>query len=191
MDSEYFITYDENGEVHLEHAWLRRGQAHKYILKIGEGLKARYFYTQPEVDAYMNRGKQKAQNVADKTKKSINDLTGATAKKQLEKAKYNDRLAKLATKKAESAVDRARQNHDPNTGRLNLEAIKAEVHDMDTEKQVRYSQKKYDKTPMGIAEKTASNVKSAAQRLNEKTKSKMDKMREEFRKSTEDRKSVV
>lgn len=185
MESYYIITIDENGEPHLEHAWLRRGQAHKYIMKIGEGLKARYFYTQAEVDAYMNQGKRTVRNAADKTKQTVNNLTGATAKKQLEKAKYNDRLAQLATKKAESAVERARQNKSPDTGRLNIEALKAQLRDDETARQVKYSQKKYDKTPMGIAENASNKMKSAAQRLNENTKSKMDKMREEFRNTKE------
>lgn len=61
--NDYIISIDENGQVYLAHAfWNRKGkikQNHKYIEKIVDGAKTRYFYTQQELDAY----KQKAKNV--------------------------------------------------------------------------------------------------------------------------------
>ena len=52
----YYIAVDENGQAYIEHGVLRNiGQrAHKYIMKIGDGAKARYLYTKEEVQAYLN-----------------------------------------------------------------------------------------------------------------------------------------
>ena len=50
----YYIAFDENGQAYIEHGLIRNiGQkAHKYIMKVGEGAKARYFYTKEQIEAY-------------------------------------------------------------------------------------------------------------------------------------------
>lgn len=70
MNNDYIIMFDENGSPYIEHAYGN----HKYLMKIGEGLKARYFYTQEEIAAYQralhNTFKQRTQN----TNKAINSV---------------------------------------------------------------------------------------------------------------------
>lgn len=75
IQNEYFIAFDEKGAPYIEHgiadfthdvvqkhAEIQR--QHKYILKIINNGKPRYFYTQAEVDAYYGKNKDGASNKA-------------------------------------------------------------------------------------------------------------------------------
>lgn len=42
--------------------YLQHARAHKYILKIGKGINARYFYTQQEINAFRNKGQRNSEN---------------------------------------------------------------------------------------------------------------------------------
>ena len=67
----YIISFDENHQPYISHAFVAGGggagrgvrQNHKYLLKIGEGRLARYFYTPAEVAAY----KRELQNTTKST----------------------------------------------------------------------------------------------------------------------------
>lgn len=72
--NDYIVAIDEYGQPYIAHAL----KNHKYLMKIGEGTKARYLYTQAEVSAYLQGLKR---NVTGKAE-SIN-------KRQIEKK--NDR----------------------------------------------------------------------------------------------------
>lgn len=176
MESEYIIVYDENGEPHLEHAWLRRGQAHKYIMKIGEGLKARYFYTQAEVDAYM-KGAKKGYDAGRNSTKLGLKLNEATRKPVYENNSFveRNRARNLSTEdKGERVGYKVGKGVKKAVNKANETADKVDKA---------YRNAKYDAEETG--NKIKENAKSAAKRLNENTKSKMDKMREEFRKPAE------
>ena len=69
--NDYFIGVDRDGQPYIAHAWGRANGAHKYIAKIGEGAKARYFYTQEELRAFQQGGRQKAQNAVNKAKDKV------------------------------------------------------------------------------------------------------------------------
>ena len=115
MESNYMICIDESGTPYLEHAWGKKASV-KYIAKIGEGAKARYFYTQDQLRAFQQGAKQSAQQkqlqrkaenynknkaketkkkeqrdkIKEKTNKVKNDIkekTGINAKERYEKAK--------------------------------------------------------------------------------------------------------
>lgn len=67
MSKDYVVLFDENGKPYVAHSaqgsvnsGVRTvGKAtHKYLLKVGEGAKARYAYTKEEVDALLGRGKR-------------------------------------------------------------------------------------------------------------------------------------
>ena len=67
-EQRYYIAVDENGEAYIEHGLFDRARstgqrAHKYLMKIGEGAKARYLYTQEEVRAYMQGGQKRNPNI--------------------------------------------------------------------------------------------------------------------------------
>ena len=67
-EQRYYIAIDENGEAYIEHGLFDRARstgqrAHKYLMKIGEGAKARYLYTQEEVRAYMQGGQKRNPNI--------------------------------------------------------------------------------------------------------------------------------
>ena len=135
MENCYIITVDENGEPYLEHAWLRRGQAHKYIMKIGDGLKARYFYTQAEVDAYMNQGKrtvQKAKNSVDNTKQKLISNVNDTYKKRFDVpaidrrgSTYTDNYIDRAEKTQKKADEYAKNHNGKRDSALDLVAKNA------------------------------------------------------------------
>ena len=83
---DYVILFDENGQPYIEHSlwssaksWGKKAHsrvrsagktAHKYIMKVGEGAKAQYAYTQAEVDRLMGRGRKAAQKVSSSAKKA-------------------------------------------------------------------------------------------------------------------------
>ena len=52
---KHYISFADNGKPYVEHSLMRN---HKYIDKIQDGRSTRYFYTQQELDAYRNRGRQ-------------------------------------------------------------------------------------------------------------------------------------
>lgn len=81
-NDDYVILIDENGQPYIEHSVFSKARdavksagrsAHKYVAKIGEGAKARYFYTQEELKAFYNRGK-----------KALSDASGLTARRQVQ-----------------------------------------------------------------------------------------------------------
>lgn len=166
MNNDYIIRFDESGEPYIAHAWGQRGpnQSHKYIAKIGEGVKARYFYTQEELRAFQQGGRQKAQNAVNQAKEKAGDVVG--------RVRENSTLLNLGNQYR--AAQRAHQNSkssDPETAK--------------------WGKKGYDdNNTLGgkaykVQQKATETVKSTAQKLNEKTKSASDKMREEFRKTKE------
>ena len=76
---DYVILFDENGQPYIAHSWksawgkVKSGakraygaaksggsKAHKYLMKVGKGAKAKYAYTKEEVDALLGRGKRAA-----------------------------------------------------------------------------------------------------------------------------------
>lgn len=60
MNNNYVILVDENGQPFIAHGLfgdLKRKGA-KYIEKITEGAKTRYFYTQQEIEAYRNKQRE-------------------------------------------------------------------------------------------------------------------------------------
>lgn len=75
--NDYIIAVDRDGQPYIAHAWGRgaNGQ-HKYIAKIGEGAKARYFYTQEQLRAFQQGARQGAQNAANKAKEKASDAVG-------------------------------------------------------------------------------------------------------------------
>ena len=79
--NRYIIAYDDGSSSYLAHALFGKGrgvrQNHKYILKIGEGQKARYFYTPEEVAA----DKRELQGVAKKTVQPVIQKASNTAQK--------------------------------------------------------------------------------------------------------------
>ena len=96
---DYIVLIDENGQPYIAHAW-GKGTAHKYIKKIGEGAKARYFYTRQELEAFYNQGKTKVGQAADKVKTAagnaaasvrgkVRDVVGYTARENRDKAHAN------------------------------------------------------------------------------------------------------
>lgn len=173
-EHRYYIAIDENGEAYIEHGLFDRARstgqrAHKYLMKIGEGAKARYLYTQEEVRAYMQGGRQAVKNAGRNAVNTIKDKVGVDEKERAEKAW--DKVPKRLSK------------NDPKGMRDFKLASKA--------------QDDYRKTPLGKAEYTAErakeiatgqdgSAKEIAQKIGNNLKSKTDRMKEEFRKKKDE-----
>ena len=90
--SNYYIGADGywiSEREYLQH-W-GTGRAHKYIMKIGEGAKARYLYTKAEVDAYLRATRSNNAAVKEqkqKFKESTKNVSNIekTHKKEINKA---------------------------------------------------------------------------------------------------------
>ena len=156
--NDYIVLVDENGQPYIAHGiWSKardaansgRKKATKYIEKIGEGAKARYFYTKEELDAYYNKGKQKAKKTVEKAKQKAKDWSGVTAREKRDSAhrafraaKDQDRAAdqlfeqnyakqKSAEKSYEEAQRKARiaEINRRGASKTNYEAAKGELTD--------------------------------------------------------------
>ena len=127
--NDYVILFDETGTPYIAHAGLLSGarnamstvasaaanaakgvgrgvrQNHKYILKVIENNKPRYFYTQEEVKAYY----------AEK-KKAVSDAASEAAKKTREATDKAKTAASNAVKNAQSQYDRMRNEFREGTG---------------------------------------------------------------------------
>jgi len=157
--NDYYIAFDENGTPYIEHGvfdnvkktvsnvastvsnaakGVGRGvrKNHKYILKVFENGKNRYFYEQSEVDAYYRAKRagiknaaeyvqNKAKNVGtyandmiNKTKETVKStadkVTGAAANKNVEIAKKNaddaSRWAKMTERVHKENIANFKQN---------------------------------------------------------------------------------
>lgn len=118
MNDDYVILVDENGQPYLAHKFGDR--AHKYLMKIGEGVKARYFYTQQEIEAYRKQKQDSKNLIAEKkqnlkaSKKYADTIEKEHAKQQKpfdkEKrgiAKEREQIAKVSSQIFKSGYDPA------------------------------------------------------------------------------------
>lgn len=67
--SEYYISFDQNGQPYIVHGIFKKKgwekKDHKYYQKIKDGLKVRYFYSKEEWDAYNQSLKSKIRETWD------------------------------------------------------------------------------------------------------------------------------
>ena len=119
----YYIAIDENGEAYIEHGILQNvgKKAHKYIMKIGDGAKARYFYTKEEVQAYYNKTRNKASDAANNTVKNVQNILNKTA----QTAKKTAGNALLSVREATDTV--------AETGRKAISNVKSKADRMKDE----------------------------------------------------------
>ena len=118
-DYDYIVLVDENGQPYIAHSLFGNvkkavksagSRAHKYIAKWGEGAKARYFYTQEELKAAMNQGKQKVKDAVDNAKQKGRDAIGITAKEKMKAASNDMRRAHAESNKDYNEYKKARRD---------------------------------------------------------------------------------
>lgn len=134
MNDDYIILRDEDGKAYIAHAgWLDnaknavtnaaqqvankakgvgRGvrQNHKYILKVMENGKARYFYKQEEVKAYYEAKKRGIKNAAEYAQNAVKDKASEIA----DKAKQGASTAKNAFRETTGQAARDRMDEAAN-----------------------------------------------------------------------------
>lgn len=191
-DYDYVVLFDENGQPYIAHSWRDKvrsapaaaknagRQAVKYIEKIVDKGKTRYFYTQDELRAYYDRGKEKARRAVDNARSSIERVTGADRRKDVKAA---ERAASRAERelerkelKAEKAVSRAREI-DSNGNRwydtpgeanlaynTELAAIRAGNEAKYAAETVEYLKDRYGNSPLGRVENAINSAKDIAKK---------------------------
>ena len=119
--NDYIVLVDENGQPYIAHSIGKR--AVKYIAKIGEGAKARYFYTKEQLNAFKNKARDKWDGgvSAKKAEQAYAEANKKRSERDSRREKYKNydnkhwHLGKTAivTSDAESATyDRLKNNVD-------------------------------------------------------------------------------
>lgn len=202
-ERNYIITFDENSQPYIAHISWRgvktmasgrvskgasRGMqgvgrgvrtAHKYIEKWGEGAKARYFYTQEELRAALNQGRQKAQQALSSAKQTAGNaaaLGRAALTSASDKARTAASAASAASTKARDLSSRASSMLQKHGGEL-LSSIKSGVST---------TRDKVSSTATAAGEKTKEAVTSAP----DKIKSAYERAREEFVRKREEKEAT-
>lgn len=182
------MLVDENGQPYIAHAfWNKKGQTkknHKYIAKIGEGVKARYFYTQQELDAYKKELKAKGEQSV------------KTLKSDLKKRK----TWKDAEKEASSSLKEVKSFTTTNKvgmpiGKLTISRGKSPTEDAYDKKFAEATKKTYDATKLGKAENAVksvpANVKEKVSSFADNVKSKSERMVDEFKETSRKQKDKI
>lgn len=153
--NDYIIAFDENGKPYIAHSAVgnavnrvasavknARGdrQNHKYILKIDENGRKRYFYTQDEVKAYYEEKRKQAAGAVDKAKEgvknavsnaknAVREATGQAARDRMDAAAKNrDTWANVRS----NANDRLQKaSAEKNTARQEKEQAQKEAREAD------------------------------------------------------------
>lgn len=161
-------------------------QNHKYILKVNENGKTRYFYKQEEVKAYyeakkrgvknaaeyaQNAVKDKASDVADAAKNVVNKATGATAKQQYEKASKDLQDAK----RWEALTKRTHQE--------NLDAFKKNPTEANMNR-AKQSGQAVTKAKLNTKEAAFNQAKASPRNPVTNAQTNYDRMKSEFRDKT-------
>lgn len=170
--SDYVILIDENGQPYIAHSIFSnaRQKGAKYIQKIKDGAKTRYFYTKAELEAYYNKGKQATKEAASKAKAYAKDKLGYDEKERLDRAKTRyeraQRNARAGAKNLASVVSRGLKSHDWLSDIPGIDdAIKRrnKGYREETEFREKYvnAQQDYDKTPLGRLDQLKEAAKDA------------------------------
>lgn len=182
--NNYIIAVDRDGQPYIAHAWGRgaNGQ-HKYIAKIGEGAKARYFYTQEQLRAFQQGGRQKAQDAANKAKEKISNAVGISQRKEAlasakryENAVRNSSLARAVERRFDQeAKSKVGSGEEFRKAAKAAEAIKRESTKASDRASKAYRDQHekweaYDKTPLSKLENAVDKVKDTVQDLEDKRK---------------------
>lgn len=236
--NDYVILFDENGSPYIAHAGFMerargavnaaanrvqqvanqakgvgRGirQNHKYILKVNENGKTRYFYKQEEVKAYyeakkrgiknaaeyaQNAVKNKASEVTDKAREtaskaveSAKDATGVTARNKVKETSQELNDAKAARQRADdrwwTAAKEAMAHPSDKTEARERQAdrVWSEKNRKvnEAEDNARNARIAYSKTPLAKAEKQIKGVTDTANNAVTNAKNRFERMKSEFR----------
>lgn len=189
-------------------------QNHKYILKVLENGKTRYFYKQEEVKAYyeakkrgvknaaeyaQNAVKDKASDVADAAKNVVNKATGATANKTAETAKKNaddaQRWAKMTERVHKENLANFKQNPtDANLTRAKQSGqavTRANQNEKNARKEADKAQDMADQHPVNKAKSAFDQAKKSADNTVANAKNNYERMKSEFRDKIEQTKDKV
>lgn len=160
MNNDYILLIDEYGQPYLAHAWLRKGESHKYLKKIdnyyGKG-KHLYLYTQKEVDAFQNPGKRKGKrNLFQRIKDRSRDILGWDERSDRETAKEAQNNARDAYGAANRRIEQIKNQQRGNQSAASAASIEqknAAKNYRKTTKEYRDAQDAYDKTLLGTIDK--------------------------------------
>lgn len=144
--NDYIIAFDENGKPYIAHSAVgdavnrvasavknARGdrQNHKYILKIDENGRKRYFYTQDEVKAYYEEKRKQAAGAVDKAKEGVKNAL-SNAKNVVREATgqaARDRMDAAAAKYPELLKNRQQKDEEYETASRRVKNLNGTLAD--------------------------------------------------------------
>lgn len=197
--NDYMILFDDNGKPYISHGILDSAKSavsnaakgvgrgvrenHKYILKVLENGKNRYFYTQDEVKAYYQAKRMGVKNAAEYVQKSIkgaaDNLTGKTdtqnavnARKQADDAKRWESMTERAHKENLAAFKKSPTEENLARSKQSGQALtKAKANTKRANTYADEAQKAAERNP-------ANRVKSAYERMKEDLSEKAQETRQ-------------
>lgn len=215
-ERNYIILYDEYGQPYIAHTLWQRAKtmasgrvskgasremqgvgrgvrtAHKYIEKWGEGAKARYFYTQEELRAALNQGRQKVTQAASSARQAVGN-TAARGRAALttasEKARSAASSVSMKARDLSSRTSSVLQRHGSET----LSAIKSgasAVRERAKEKGTDTARKAAEKAKE-IADAAVEKAKSTAGSAKDKVTEVVDKAKDKASETIEKVKDKV
>lgn len=181
--NDYIIAFDENGKPYIAHSAVgnavnrvasavknARGdrQNHKYILKIDENGRKRYFYTQDEVKAYYEEKRKQAAGAVDKAKEGVKN-TVSNAKNAVREATgqaARDRMDAAA--KNRDTWANARSDANDRLQKASEEKYAARQEKEQAQKEAREA----DNAIKGLRDKVNTDIRRAIEDLNKETAAK-------------------
>ena len=175
-DNDYIVLIDENGQPYIAHGWSDRirsapaaarnaartagRKATKYIEKIVDKGKARYFYTQDELKAFYNNTRGRASNAVNQAKNAARRAASTAKEKAKDILGYDERER---MKDAERRFNNAADNRERTTTyRLN-KAEAAHTKEVDeTYEALKKTRAEYRNTPLAFIEGLSEMAKDAS-----------------------------
>lgn len=173
MKNEYYVAIDSNGEPYIEHAIFGRNsggsnsrgsrQNVKYLEKIKDGARTRYFYTQDELQAYYDNMRGKAKDTAQQAKQKAR-ASDRAASRQLSRAaaakEAADKNARrwITTRKDYDEAAKANEAYERALDDRRRAASEKRMAEKEFDKVKRDNNKAYADTPLAKVEKAKEKV---------------------------------
>lgn len=180
MKNEYYVAIDSNGEPYIEHALFGRNsggsnsrgsrQNVKYIEKIKDGARTRYFYTQDELQAYYDNMRGKAKDTAQQAKQKAQASDRAAAR-QLSRAaaakEAADKNARrwITTRRDYDEAAKANEAYERALDDRRRAASEKRMAEKEFDKVKRDDNKAYADTPLAKVEKAKKKVEQTIDNL--------------------------
>lgn len=154
-DSSYIILIDENGTPYIAHSGFGK-KAVKYIEKIKDGARTRYFYTKAELDAYLKGKRAEIRKNIATSKNGINSSKSMLGKVigNDKRQAYRDATAEYYKKNItrDNKLSRASKSEITKNDFKNIRNAQNRIVN-DAEEKMEKAKQEYEKTPRAKLDK--------------------------------------